>query len=135
MIRWRKLLVATVAVFGLQSGLGYLIHGLLLGDEYDALRMFRDFDHFAERLPFLYLANLLFAGILCFIFTRAFDPDSPWAVQGAVYGALMGGFLIPGALIAYVALPLPEMLVLKITVLTFAQVVASGVVVAAIYRH
>ena len=128
-------MVATIAVFVLQSGLGYLIHGLLLGDEYDALGMFRDFDHFAERLPFLYLANLIFAAILCFVYTRAFDADSPWTLQGVVYGALMGGFLIPGALIAYVALPLPEMLILKITILTFAQVMVSGLVAASIYRH
>ena len=130
----KKYVLAVLAVFFVHSAAGYLIHDILLGESYAGLSFVRAFDEFAGRLPLLYLANLIFAAVLCFIYTRAYDRNGIWYLQGLVFGALMAAFLIPAALVAYVALPLPGGLALTVTTLTSLHVLASAMTASAIYR-
>ncbi len=131
----KRFLLAVVAVFIAHSAAGYLIHDTLLGEDYRTLDFVRVFDQFAERLPLLYFANLFFALVLCFVYTRAHDPQAGWFLQGLVFGALMAALLIPAALVAYVALPLPGVLMLKVAALNSAHIMVSSLIAAAIYRR
>ena len=133
-VNLKKYVLAVLAVFFAHSAAGYLIHDILLGESYARLAFVRAFDEFAGRLPLLYLANLIFAVVLCFIYTRAYDRDEAWYLQGLMFGGLMAAFLVPAALVAYVALPLPGGLALKVTALTSVHVILSGMTGAAIYR-
>lgn len=130
----KKYLIAVLVVFVAHSAVGYAIHAVLLTGDYDLLAFVRSLTDFTRRLPLLYLGNLIFALVLCFIYTRGYDPARHWFLQGLVYGLLMGTFLVPAALIAYVALPLPALLASKVALLNYLHVTVSALVAAAIYR-
>ena len=129
-----KYLIAVLVVFVAHSALGYVVHNVLLSGDYEGLNFVREFEDFVRRLPLLYLANLIFALVLCFIYTRNYDPGDSWFLQGLIFGLLMGAFLTPAALVGYVAFPMPGLLTLKVTVLNFLHVTASGLIAAAVYR-
>jgi hypothetical protein len=130
----QKYLIAVLVVFVAHSAVGYMVHDVLLSADYKDLDFVREFNDFVRRLPLLYLANLLFAMVLCFIYTRGYDPERNWFPQGLVFGLLMSAFLLPAALVAYVAVPLPLLLTLKVAGLNVGHVTISALVGAALYR-
>ena len=130
----QKYLIAVLVVFVAHSAGGYMVHDVLLSADYEGLTFVREFNDFVQRLPLLYLANLLFAMVLCFIYTRGYDPERNWFPQGVVFGLLMSALLLPAALVAYVAVPLPWLLTLKVAGLNVVHVTVSALVGAAIYR-
>lgn len=130
----KKYLLAVLVVFIAHSALGYLIHNLLLSKDYETLNFVREFGDFAAKLPFLYLANLIFAAVLCFIYTRAYEPGQNWFLQGLVFGLLIGLLFVPATLIGYVTLPLSGWLTLKLGAMNFAHILFSALVAAAFYR-
>lgn len=130
----QKYLIAVLVVFVAHSAGGFVVHDVLLSADYEGLTFVREFNDFVRRLPLLYLANLLFAMVLCFIYTRGYEPERNWFLQGLVFGLLMSAFLLPAVLVAYVAVPLPGLLTLKVALLNIVHVTVSAVVGAAIYR-
>ena len=89
----QKYLIAVLVVFVAHSAVGYGVHDVLLSADYEGLSFVREFNDFVRRLPLLYLANLLFAMVLCFIYTRGYDPGDPFRqgrlVQHVLYMAVV----------------------------------------------
>jgi len=130
----KKYLIAVLVVFVVHSGIGYALHGGFLADDYQSLTIVRGLYDFVQRLPLLYLGNLLFALMLCFLYTRGYTPRQPWFPQGLVCGLLLSTLLVPAALAVYVVLPVPGWLTCKIILLNYLHITASCLTAAVIYR-
>jgi hypothetical protein len=132
----KKFLLAALAVFVAYSALGYLIHNIILAGDYEPLvgTTLRTAEGFTQRLPMLYLANLIFALAFCLIYTRGYERGKGWLGQGVRYGLLVGTLLAPVALIEYVVYPVAGALALKWIFYGYLQVVVCGVATAGLYR-
>lgn len=132
----KKYLLAVVAAFVLYSALGFVIHEVILEAEYQPLvgSVLRTEEAFADRLPYLYVANLLFALAFCFIYVKGYEAGKAWLGQGVRFGLILGTLLAPFALAEYVVFPVAGSLVLKWIGFGYLQAVLTGLVVAGIYR-
>jgi hypothetical protein len=132
----KKYLIAVIVVFVVYSAAAYLTHNVLLAPDYAAMSAtLRSESAFLQRMPVLYLANLIFALGFCVIYTRGYEPGKNWLGQGFRYGLFVGTLLAPVALAAYVAFPLPGSVAVKWIGLGYVQVVIAGLTAASIYRH
>ncbi|MFQ5818275.1 MAG: hypothetical protein ACE5H2_10035 [Terriglobia bacterium] len=131
----KKYLVAVIAVFVMYSAAAYVIHNMILAPDYEAITSaLRGEKEFLQRLPLLYLGNLIFALAFCLIYAKGYEPPKHWFGQGIRYGLILGTLLAPVAFAEYVAYPVPGTLALKWIVFGYLQAILSGVVVAAVYQ-
>lgn len=132
----KKYLLAVVAVFVAYSGLGYLIHEVLLDADYQPMvgTVLRNVDAFGRRLPFLYVGNLIFALALCLIYVQGYEPRKNWIGQGLRFGLIMALLLAPMALTTYVVYPVTGMLAVKWLIFGSLQIVITSLVAAGLYQ-
>ncbi len=88
-MNWKKFSLAWVVVFVLVFFLGFLIHGVLLSDAYEELKMTRPEEEAMSYLPFIVLADLIFAFAFVYIYARGKE-EKPWMGQGLRFGLLVG---------------------------------------------
>ncbi len=108
-MNWKKLLIAWVVVFVLVFNLGYLIHGVLLSDQYEGLdgMMTRSEEEAMSYLPFIVLSDLIFAFAFVYIYARGKEEKS-WLGQGLRFGLLVWLiWAVPIFLIDYATMPVP----------------------------
>jgi hypothetical protein len=115
----KKYLIAVIVVFVVYSALAFVTHNV---------------SAFLQRMPVLYLGNLIFALAFCLIYAKGYEPGKNWLGQGFRYGLMVGTLLAPVALAAYVAYPLPGSLALKWIALGYVKMVGTGLTAAGIYR-
>lgn len=132
----RKLLVATAAVFVVYSGLAFVIHEVILGPDYEPMvgSALRSVEAFTQRVPLLYLGNLVFALAFCLIYAKGYEPTKGWLGQGLRFGLILGTLLAPIALTEYVVYPVAGLLALKWILFGYVQVILSALVAAGLYR-
>lgn len=131
----KKYLIATIVVFVVYSALGYVIHEIILGRDYTAIQSaLRSVEGFTQRMPLLYLGNLIFALAFCLIYVKGYQPAKGWFGQGVRYGLLMGTLMAPVAMAEYVVFPLPGTLAVKWIVLGYLQLLVLGLVAASVYQ-
>lgn len=132
----KKYLIAVIVVFVVYSGLGYVIHELVLGVDYEPLvgSVLRSVEDFSKRMLFLYLGNLVFALGFCLVYVKGYEPGKHWFGQGVRFGLILGTLLAPAALTTYVIYPVPGTLALKWIALGYVHILISGLVVAGIYQ-
>lgn len=133
----KKYLIASIVVFVVYSALAILIHQLLLAADYTQATLaaaLRSEQAFLQRMPMLYLGNLIFALAFCFIYARGYEAAKSWLGQGLRYGLLVGTLVAPFAITEYVVYPVPGALLLKWLAFGYLQVVLAGLAGAAIYR-
>lgn len=131
----KKYLVAVIVVFVVYSALAFVTHNVVLAPDYAALSgPLRSQSAFLQRMPVLYLGNLIFALAFCLIYAKGYEPGKNWLGQGFRYGLMVGTLLAPVALAAYVAYPLPGSLALKWIALGYVKMVGTGLTGAGIYR-
>jgi len=131
----KKFLLASLAVFAVYSALAYATHEVMLEPDYRALGgSVRALDEFTQRMPLLYLGNLVFALAVSFVYLRGYEKNKGWIGQGLRFGLLMGTLLVPVVLAVYVAFPIPFALALKWIGFGYLQLVITAWVVAGIYR-
>jgi hypothetical protein len=115
----------------------FLVHGVLLHDDYMALQgkgLFRTEQDSQQFFPFMILAHVLLSGAFVWIYSRGVEAR-PWPSQGARFGfavALLG--VIPTYLIYYAVQPMPGATVVKQIVFDTVLVVVLGAITAFIYR-
>ena len=131
---WLAWLVVFIAWF---MG-SFLVHGVLLHDDYMALQgkgLFRSEQDSQQYFHFMILAHVMLSGAFVWIYSRGVEAK-PWLAQGARFGVAVA-FLttIPLYTIYYVVQPMPGMVVLKQIVLDSALMLILGVIVALIYRQ
>lgn len=133
----KKYLIAVIVVFVVYSALSYLVHNVMMAPDYDTLRstaVVRTQAEFLQRVPLLYLANLVFALAFCLIYAKGYEPGKNWAGQGLRFGFLVGTLLAPLALAAYVAYPVPGVLAAKWVLYGYVQIVITALFAAGIYH-
>ena len=132
----KKFLLASLAVFVAYSVLGYLIHHVILTADYEPMvgSSIRTMEEFTQRLPVLYLGNLVFALAFSLIYAHGYEHGKAWLGQGLRYGLFVGTLLAPVAMTEYVVYPVEGALALKWILYGYVQLVVCGVAAAVLYQ-
>ncbi len=132
----KKYLLTVVVAFVLYSVLGFLIHEIILAPDYEPLigTVLRTDQGFSDRLPALYVGNLIFALAFCLVYVKGYEPGKSWLGQGLRFGLIVGLLLVPFALVGYVIFPVEGSLAAKWVVFGYLQVVITGLGVARLYQ-
>jgi len=131
----KRFFIAWVVVFVLWFLGSYLVHGVLLHDDYMKLAsLFRTEADSQQYFVWMLVAHVIMAGAFVWIYSRGVEA-TPWAGQGIRYGiaiALLA--IVPTYLIYYVVQPMPANTVVKQIVFDGILVIVLGLVVAFLYK-
>jgi hypothetical protein len=132
----KKFVVAWVVIFIVWFCGSYVVHGLLLHDDYMQLQsLFRTADSAHQFFPFMILAHLLLSGSFVWIYSRGVEAK-PWLAQGIRFGIAVALLtIVPTYMIYYVVQPLPGSLVVKQIVFDGILMLILGAVTAFLYRQ
>ena len=130
----KKFLIAWLVMFVLYFAFGFIVHGVLLHDDYLATGIMRPEEQQQGMMGLMILAHVMLAGAFTWIYARGVE-NKPWLGQGLRFG-LAVAFLavIPLYIIYYVVQPLPSSLVCKQIVFDTVCTLILGAVVAFLYR-
>jgi hypothetical protein len=130
----KKFLVAWLVLFILYMAGGFVVHEVLLHDDYAAIGIFRQPEDAQKLFPLMILAHVILAGAFVWIYARGVE-NKPWLGQGLRYGLAVACLaVIPLYLIYYVVQPLPSDLVVKQIVFDTICALILGSAVAFLYR-
>ena len=131
----KKFFMAWLAVFVAWMVGSFVVHGVLLHDDYAKLpNLFRTEADSQPYFPFMLLAHVLMSGAFVWIYARGAEAK-PWLPQGLRFGAavaLLG--VISTYMIYFVVQPMPGVLVVKQIVFDGVLLLILGAVVAYLYR-
>jgi hypothetical protein len=132
----KKYMIAWVVVFVAWMLGSFLVHGLLLRDDYAMLpNLFRTEADSQQYFPLMILAHVMLAGAFVWIYSRGIGAG-PWLGQGLRFGiaiAFLG--VIPTYTIFYVVQPMPGGTVVKQIIFDAILIVVLGAIVAFLYRQ
>ena len=131
---WKKLSIATVAVYVVGQILGYLIHRVWLGPTYASLAsVWRPEAEMASKMWIMFLTSAIWSFFFCYVFARGYEGKG--LAEGARYGVIIGLFFgISQAYDSYVIYPIPYSLALKWFLSGLAYCVVTGLVAASLYK-
>src|SRR5438128_12457306 len=114
----------------------FLVHGVLLHDDYKSLsNLFRPEADAQKFFPLMILAHLIMSGAFVWIYARGVEAK-PEVGQGVRYGiAVICLMTLPIYLIYYVVQPMPGVTVAKQIVFDCILVLILGILVAFMYRR
>ena len=130
----KNFLIAWLVAFVLMMLGGYVVHGVLLHDLYEASGLMRPEAEAQSLIGLMILAHVLMAGAFVWIYARGVEAK-PWLGQGLRFGlavALLCG--IPMFIIYYVVQPTPAELAVRQIIFDTACTLIVGAVVAFLYR-
>ena len=127
-IAWASTFVAWMAG-------SFIVHGVLLGDEYARLQnLFRPPEEARQYFGFMLAAHVIMAGAFVWIYRQG-SADKPFLGQGVRFGAAIACLTaVPTYMIYYVVQPMPGSVVLRQMIFDSALIVALGVLVAWLHR-
>jgi hypothetical protein len=132
----KKFLIAWVVIFVLWMAGSFVVHGVLLHDDYAKLgNLFRTEADSQQYFPWMIFAHILLSGAFAWIYSRGVE-TKPWFAQGIRFGiavALLA--IVPTYIIYYVVQPMPGATVVKQIVFDGILMVILGTVVAFLYRQ
>jgi hypothetical protein len=131
----KRFLAAWLIVFIAWMAGSFVVHGVLLHDDYAALpTLFRPESEAQEYFPLMLLAHVILAGAFVWIYSRGVE-DTPWMGQGVRFGLAVALLTsVPTYTIYYVVQPIPGSLAGKQIVFDGILLVALGLLVAFLYR-
>ena len=132
----KKMAISVLAVFVFLSVYGYVVHGVLMKDLYEATGQFwRPHEVMRKLMGLVHLGNFLFAILFCVIYTKGIAGESS-AGQGFRYGLWIGLLLYgPMTIAHYAYLPYPATLQLSWVASGVIGAVISGTLVGALYKR
>jgi hypothetical protein len=132
----RKFIIAWVAVFVAWFLGSYVVHGVLLHDDYTKLAsIFRPEGEAHQLFAFMILAHVLMSGALVWIYARGVEAK-PWLPQGIRFGIAVALLtIVPTYLIYYVVQPMPGATVVKQIVFDGILLLILASITAFIYRE
>jgi len=132
----KKFIIAWIAIFIVWFAGSFVVHGVLLHDDYAKLtNLFRPEADAQQYMPLMVLAHVLLSGALVWIYARGVEAK-PWLPQGirfGVAGALLT--IVPTYLIYYVVQPMPGATVAKQIVFDGVLTLVLASITAFIYRQ
>ena len=130
----KKFLIAWLVMFVLYFAFGFVVHGLLLHDDYIATGIMRPEEQQQGMMGLMILAHVMLAGAFTWIYARGVE-NKPWLGQGLRFGLAVACLaVIPTYLIYYVVLPTPGSVACKQIVFDTVLTLILGSVVAFLYR-
>lgn len=132
----KKFFIAWIVIFVAWMAGSFLVHGLLLHEDYAQLpNLFRPEAEAQKYFPLMILAHVIMAGAFAWIYSRCVEARS-WLPQGIRFGVAVALLaIVPIYMIYYVVQPMPDLLVVKQIVFDGILVVILGAIVAFIYRQ
>lgn len=132
----KKLIIAWALVFVVWMVGNFLIHAVLLSNDYGQLpNLYRTEAQTMRYFPLEILAHVIMAGAFTWIYYQGVAVK-PWLPQGLRFGVAVALLTaVPTYLIYYSVQPLPGPLVVKQVVLSAILVVLLGVLAAFLYRQ
>jgi hypothetical protein len=132
-MRW-KFVISAATMFIMAWALSFVVHGLILGNDYAATAAMRPPAEAQRIIGYLILAQALFGIAFAWIYEQGRD-DKPWLAQGLRYGLAIAVLtVISTYLIYHVVTPTPLGVALKQIILDTIRVLLMGVAVAWINR-
>ena len=132
----KRFALSVVAIFVASMVLGMVVHGVLLGGEYQKLtpNLFRAEQDSQQHFLWMIIAHVLMAIGFTWVY-RAGRDARPWLGQGIRFGLAVAMLsVIPGYLIYFAVQPMPGELVVKQVVFDTLSMIVLGVVAAAVNR-
>ena len=131
-----RFLVSVVVLFIVSMVLGFVVHGLVLGGEYQKLtpNLFRAEPDAQAHFAWMLLAHVFLAVGFTWIY-RAGRDARPWLGQGVRFGIAVALLApIPTYLIYFAVQPMPFDLVVKQVALDTIAMIVMGIAAAAVNR-
>jgi hypothetical protein len=131
----KRMIFAVVVGFVVQLGGLFLIHSVLLRQDYmDTAEVWRTREAQVMRVWAMLLAVLIYVIGAVLVYRRGVE-QKPWMGQGVRFGILLALVaVVYGALSGWVILPIPHMLAVKWIVSESSLSVVFGLTVAGIYK-
>jgi len=132
----KKFFIAWVVIFVAWFAGSFVVHGLLLHDDYSKLTgLFRTEAESQQFFPVMILAHVMLAGAFVWIYSRGVE-SKPWFAQGIRFGVAVALLtIVPTYLIYYVVQPMPGALVAKQIVLDGILTLILASIAAFLYRQ
>ena len=132
----KSFLIAWVVLFVVWMAGSFVVHGVLLHDDYSKLgNLFRTEADSQQYFPLMILAHVLLSGAFAWIYARGVEAK-PWFAQGLRFGVAVALLtIIPTYIIYYVVQPMPGATVVKQIVFDGLLMLILGVVAAFLYRE
>lgn len=132
----KKFLIAWIVIFVAWMIGSFVVHGVLLHDDYAQLpNLFRTESEAQQYFPLMILAHVILAGAFVWIYARGAEAK-PWLPQGIRFGIAVALLtIVPTYMIYYVVEPMPGMVVVKQVVYDGILMMILGSIVAALYRQ
>src|SRR5438552_18079034 len=132
----KRFLLAWLVVFIAWFFGSFLVHGVLLHDDYKSLsNLFRPEAEAQKFFPLIILAHLIMSGAFVWIYARGVEAK-PWLGQRSRFGiAVVLLTTVPLYLIYYVVQPMPGAIVVKQIVLETILVLILGAIAAFMVRR
>jgi hypothetical protein len=130
-----KLVISAIVMFVMALVLSYLVHGVLLYDDYLQMQSWMRPKADVDRLfYFIVIAQALFGVAFAWIYEQGRE-DKPWLAQGVRFGVAVALLAIaPFYLIYHVVTPVPLIVAIKQIVYDGIRVLLMGIVVAWVNR-
>ena len=127
--------IAWVAIFVIWMAGGFVVHGVLLHDDYAKLTgLFRPEADAQKNFAWMLLAHVILAGAFAWIYSRGVEA-APWLPQGLRFGVAVALLtVVPTYMIYYVVQPMPAATVIMQIVFDGILTVLLGLLAAFIYR-
>ena len=132
----KKFIIAWIVIFIVWFAGSFVVHGVLLHDDYSKLtNLFRPEADAQKYMPLMILAHVLLSGALVWIYARGAEAK-PWLPQGIRFGVAVALLtIVPTYLIYYVVQPMPGATVAKQIVFDGVLTLLLASVTAFIYRQ
>ena len=131
----KRFVIAWVVVFIVWMAGSFVVHGVLLHDDYARLsNLFRTEADSGQHFAWIILAHVVMSGAFAWIYSRGVEA-APWPAQGLRYGLAIALLTaVPTYMIYYVVQPMPGDTVVKQIVFDGILTVLLGLVAAYIYK-
>jgi len=132
----KKFIIAWIVIFVAWFAGSFVVHGLLLHDDYSRLTgLFRSETESQHFFPLMILAHVLLAGAFVWIYSRGVEPK-PWLAQGIRFGVAVALLtIVPTYLIYYVVQPMPGAVVAKQIIFDGILILILASIAAFLYRE
>jgi hypothetical protein len=132
----KKFLIAWILIFLAWMLGSFVVHGVLLHDDYLQLStLFRTEADAQQYFPWMILAHVLLSGAFVWIYAQGVQ-NKPWLAQGVRFGIAVALLtIVPTYMIYYAVQPMPGMVVVKQMLFDGVLTVLLGLIVAAVYRQ
>ena len=131
----KRFFIAWVVIFVLWFAGSFVVHGVLLHDDYAKLSsLFRTEAGSQQYFPLMILAHVMLSGALVWIYSRGVEARD-WLPQGIRFGiAILLLTIVPTYMIYYVVQPMPGATVARQIVFDGILLMILSIVTAFLYR-